>query len=152
MAFARSSTYWVLLALTSLWVALIIAAPFERSLNSALAPWLYFCFTPICHQLPERSLEIFGYPLAVCARCTGIYFGFWISLASLSWMTPLNRKLVQQPRLILLFMLPMAIDVVSPNTHTTRLVSGLLAGFPVPLFVWIAMEQVRGREVSRRSS
>lgn len=150
MAFARSSTYWLLLALTSLWVTLIVAAPFERSLNSASAPWLYLFFTPICHQLPERSFEFFGSPLAVCARCTGIYFGFWLALASLPWLTRLNRKLIQQPRLILAFMLPMAIDVVSPNTHMTRLVSGILAGFPVPLFLWIALEQMRGREVSRR--
>ena len=27
----------------------------------------------VCHQLPERSISINGKPLAVCARCTGIY-------------------------------------------------------------------------------
>jgi hypothetical protein len=29
----------------------------------------------ICHQRPERSFYLFGAPLAVCARCAGIYAG-----------------------------------------------------------------------------
>jgi uncharacterized membrane protein len=32
-------------------------------------------FSPICHQIPERSFHLFGVPLAVCARCIGIYTG-----------------------------------------------------------------------------
>jgi uncharacterized membrane protein len=29
----------------------------------------------ICHQRPERSFWLFGAPVAVCARCLGIYLG-----------------------------------------------------------------------------
>lgn len=34
-------------------------------------------FAPLCHQIPERSFRLLGEPLAVCHRCTGIYFGLF---------------------------------------------------------------------------
>lgn len=32
-------------------------------------------FALVCHQRPERCFWIFGAPVAVCARCLGIYLG-----------------------------------------------------------------------------
>ena len=32
-------------------------------------------FAGVCHQLPERSAQLGGVPLAVCHRCYGIYWG-----------------------------------------------------------------------------
>ncbi len=32
-------------------------------------------FALVCHQRPERCFCIFGAPVAVCARCLGIYLG-----------------------------------------------------------------------------
>ncbi len=37
-------------------------------------------FALICHQRPERSFWIFGMPVAVCARCLGIYLGAAVGL------------------------------------------------------------------------
>ncbi len=37
-------------------------------------------FALICHQRPERCFWIFGAPVAVCARCVGIYVGAAIGL------------------------------------------------------------------------
>jgi uncharacterized membrane protein len=37
-------------------------------------------FSVVCHQRPERSFWIFGAPVAVCARCLGIYLGAAIGL------------------------------------------------------------------------
>ena len=37
-------------------------------------------FAVVCHQHPERSVWIFGAPVAVCARCLGIYLGAAIGL------------------------------------------------------------------------
>ncbi len=39
-------------------------------------------FHALCHQIPERSLWIAGAPMAVCARCAGIYFGALAALVS----------------------------------------------------------------------
>ena len=36
---------------------------------------IYRGFSLVCHQHPERSFVIFGAPVAVCARCLGIYLG-----------------------------------------------------------------------------
>src|ERR1700761_8410929 len=32
-------------------------------------------FSSLCHQNPDRSFLIRGVPVAVCARCLGIYLG-----------------------------------------------------------------------------
>lgn len=28
-----------------------------------------------CHQMPDRTLKLFGHYLPVCSRCTGLYIG-----------------------------------------------------------------------------
>lgn len=60
-------------------------------LGSALAPiFAYFknyelssILTSIymfsCHQQPDRSFWLLGYPMALCARCYGFYFGVILS-------------------------------------------------------------------------
>ncbi len=47
-------------------------------LEAAAIPWaraLRGAYGPLCHQLPSRSFVVAGRPLAVCARCTGLYAG-----------------------------------------------------------------------------
>jgi uncharacterized membrane protein len=50
------------------------------SLTALAIAWF---FSPVCHQDPARSLWLVGAPVAVCARCLGIYLGAaagaWIS-------------------------------------------------------------------------
>ena len=57
-----------------MWCFAILAAPVWN-----MAP-LYMFFSIICHQQPARSWTIAGEPLAVCIRCTAIYFGFFAGL------------------------------------------------------------------------
>ena len=68
--------YFLTLTGSLIWLAAIMLAPWLRSRSSGLSPFLYACFAPICHQIPSRSFELFGFPMAVCARCLGIYAGF----------------------------------------------------------------------------
>jgi len=35
----------------------------------------------VCHQLPERSFQVAGQPLPLCARCSGMYLGAVVGLA-----------------------------------------------------------------------
>lgn len=71
------------------------AAPFIPlllALAAATVPWLLthdflalgFAlsrgFAIICHQHPDRSFWILGAPIAVCARCVGIYVGAAVGL------------------------------------------------------------------------
>ncbi len=56
--------------------ALAIAAPYLLTHGSpATAFVLERGFALVCHQRPERSLLFFGAPVAICARCLGIYLG-----------------------------------------------------------------------------
>ena len=58
-------------------LSLIVIAPMLAAQGrNSIALVIYTAFSKFCHQIPERSFEIAGHPLAVCARCTGIYFGF----------------------------------------------------------------------------
>lgn len=40
-----------------------------------LSGMLTYLFSGSCHQMPDRSFWIMGYPMALCSRCTGIYAG-----------------------------------------------------------------------------
>ena len=54
------------------WFALVLLAP---ALPPSLGAAVYAAGGFVCHQLPDRSFHWHGAQLAVCARCTGIYFG-----------------------------------------------------------------------------
>ena len=49
-------------------------------------PILRLSFAAVCHQIPDRSFAWAGAPLAVCARCLGLYAG-----AALAAALPLPR-------------------------------------------------------------
>lgn len=63
------------------WAALIVAATFlagrahASPLASGVILAVYGIGSLICHQLPERSWQLWGAQMPVCARCTGIYVG-----------------------------------------------------------------------------
>jgi uncharacterized membrane protein len=62
---------WVLLCV------LVVGAPILAA-QEYLAPsaFIYLVFSDVCHQIPERSFILAGFPFAVCHRCSGIYLGF----------------------------------------------------------------------------
>src|ERR1051326_86694 len=71
-------------------VALIIVAPVAAaSGHNEIAGAIYYAFSPLCHQRSDRSFYLEGHKLGVCARCTGIYFGFALTLLAY----PLVRSL-----------------------------------------------------------
>jgi uncharacterized membrane protein len=115
--------------------AIIFAPPLLASSGGpAAAAIIYFLFSPVCHQMPERSFALLGIPLAVCHRCCGIYFGLFLgSLMKDSWMhrSPMTRR-----RCVLAATIPLALDALLPytelwaNTDLSRLITGLWFGIP----------------------
>lgn len=57
---------------------------------------VYFLADPVCHQLPERCLNINKLPMPVCARCFAIYLGGFIIFV-LAWI---RQPQVQWPKWI----------------------------------------------------
>lgn len=59
----------LLVTLGAAWTLLVATAP--------LLAWpaLYAAGHLVCHQLPERTFHVAAAPMAVCARCLGLYLG-----------------------------------------------------------------------------
>lgn len=93
----------------------------------------------LCHQLPERSFFGGGYQLPVCARDTGIYFGFALGLIALSALARRSRpqELPRWPVLLVIgiFIAAMGFDGVTSyaglreTTNDLRLITGLGTGW-----------------------
>jgi len=141
MSKTRISITWFLAFASMCWIALALLCPVAAYLNWPLTPFLYTFFSPVCHQLPERCFHLFAEPVGVCTRCLGIYCGFSLGLLLWPFIPGLRRVLLNRPRIMLLFIIPTGLDLLLENTHASRYFSGLIASFPVALFVWIAVEQ-----------
>ena len=124
------------------WLGLIVSAPLLRaSGHEAAAFVVYRVFAPLCHQLPERSYYLDGQPLAVCARCFGIYAGFALGVLCYPLVRSLRRTDTPARRWLLLAALPIGIDFALgftglwANTHTSRALTGALLGAVAALYV-----------------
>jgi uncharacterized membrane protein len=126
-------TWWVMIP-----VALVSAAlgtPYLLNhgfLPIALA--LQRCFALVCHQRPERSFWIFGAPVAVCARCLGIYVGGTIGLLARTSRRIAFRLLVAAAASNLLDAISESLGFHS-NWLDVRFMLGLLLGITAAALV-----------------
>jgi uncharacterized membrane protein len=106
-----------------------------------LQSFLHWFGYGLCHQLPERSFFGAGVQVPVCARDTGIYFGFMISLIMIAVVHRGSRpREFPAPSgwvAIALMIAAMGFDGVSSyaglraTTNELRLITGLLAGYAI---------------------
>jgi uncharacterized membrane protein len=123
----------------------------------------YFFFSGVCHQIPARSFHVWGQPLAVCARCTGVYAGF-LAGAIIFPLIPcggVHRKRVHKglvrrgwnggfpPAWILgAALLPATADFalghfgLHDSGNVLRLVTGLIPGAAASLFIIPAVFEI----------
>jgi uncharacterized membrane protein len=135
-----TARHWLLIANIVLGIQALLPAA-APVLMVCGRPWLgqvlYTLYSPLCHQLPERSFFLFGpqltytlqelehilgpnvplryigdpvigYKMAVCQRDVGTYAAMW--LASLAYV-PLRRRLRPLPlRVFAMLCLPIALD------------------------------------------
>lgn len=130
----RSYVYLLLGAI--MWCVMIVAAPLLAHLHHNISSGLiYFFFSKICHQMPDRSFSIFGKQLAVCSRCSGLYFGFLAGSLSYPLFHSMKIKQIPDRKLLLLSGVPVALDIglnitgFWQNTEFTRLFTGFILGF-----------------------
>src|ERR1043165_3485842 len=139
----RPLVFWAIsAAVVASLVALIVVAPLAAaSGHNEIAGAIYYAFSPLCHQRPDRSFYLEGHKLGVCARCTGIYFGFALTLLAYPLVRSLRTTTTPARKWLLLAALPLAIDFsltffgVWENTHTSRLLTGLLLGSVAVFYV-----------------
>ena len=127
---------WLTTAMLTLaFVSLVVVAPvvLAHGHNSS-AFVLYEMFRHVCHQIPERAFYVEGYPLAVCARCAGIYFGFAAGVLLYPLVRSLRRGDAPARKWLLIALAPTLLDFalgisgIWENTHLSRSVTGALLG------------------------
>lgn len=123
-------------------MGLIVGAPLAMAHGHVSIGFvIYKGFSPLCHQLSERSFHVEGHAFAVCSRCTGIYAGFAGGVVFYPLVRSLKR--IQTPRRVwlLLASLPIAADWllgftgIWANTPISRFLTGALLGSVCALYV-----------------
>lgn len=94
-------------ALAVLWTGGAVLAPWLAAHGSFLAPWLRLVYRPGCHQIAERCLDLGFGPMAVCARCAGLYAGGCLGLL---WTTLRGRSSRPRPLWLAVAAAPTVLD------------------------------------------
>jgi uncharacterized membrane protein len=117
-------------------IAAALAPWFESQRSPRAASLLYLAFSWACHQLPERTLWIFGAPMALCARCFAICVGALVGLLAAPLLTK-RPSLYYLP----LAVAPTVLDFllgklgVIGNHPGVRVATGALAGAAIMLYL-----------------
>ncbi len=93
-----------------------------------------------CHQMPQRTVFLDGFPFPFCARDLGIYIGCFIG-GILPFMKLRMSKALSSIPVSIALLIPLVVDGVSQtilrlreSSNTLRLVTGLLFGFAMVYF------------------
>ena len=150
--------YAAVLLGTLIWCILIFLPPLLASIGGTrLAPLIKLFFAPLCHQSADRSFLIGGVPLAVCARCTGIYLGFLAGVLAIPFLHRsrfLRRRWPQlnTRRMLLAGAALMGIEFLLthsllPPLDLLRALSGTWFGAVMALLTLISLFELQGRQI-----
>lgn len=114
--------------------------------NSVFAlPILQNVYSHVCHQQSHKLLGESVHHSLVCARCAGIYLGFFlVSIISLIWKLPGEPSV----KYFLIAMFPMAADVflhtigIYSYSKNLALFTGLLLGSTGFLYFYSALNKL----------
>lgn len=137
----------ILLAAALVWCEFILLPPIVATLEapSTEIPRLcYQFFSRICHQDDSRSVHIFGHQLAVCARCSSIYFGFFggVLFATLLSLRETKRFSIWFRAILLPILIDVLLDSIGIHSSNffTRITTGLIFGVGSGIFltpIWV---------------
>ncbi|MEJ2110699.1 MAG: DUF2085 domain-containing protein [Acidobacteriota bacterium] len=119
------AAFWLLLA------TFAVSAPiFAQQAFYAPSSAIYFLFSSVCHQIPERSFALDGFPFAVCHRCFGIYLGLAIgSLINFPFPSYRTCRIwIAAASLPLFFDLVFPLTGMGNNVPVSRFFTGFLFG------------------------
>ena len=118
---------------------------FPKSQLVILYPLLKQVYSPVCHQIPYKSIELNGINFLVCARCSGIYFGGLLS--SMIFLFS-SRNYSLKVNYLFIAAIPMVLDVILHSTgiytysKVIALITGFLFGFVVVSFILFSIEKI----------
>ena len=102
-------------------------------------------FRVMCHGIVERCLTLFGQPMPICARCTGIYLGMLAGLIAFFLVPWVEEKFMRVASLVAVT--PLAIDGLTQlaglreSTNALRMGTGIAAGVAFGMWVLSAVQQ-----------
>lgn len=139
--------YWLVVCLTSIWLAALVAAPWLLATEHTLPALVFYRVSAlVCHQQPSRSFTLYGFPLTLCARCTGLSVGF-----AICWLLAASFP-VPQRRWLGLLVLPLLVDWGLgaggwwENTLLSRALTGGFAGGAAAWWLRQALSEFRNTQ------
>lgn len=133
-----------------LFLVTAFAAPLmERSGLPTVASLIRAAYRPVCHQIPGRCLDVVGHPAALCARCTGIYFGGSLGLL-LALVPAILARVRPSFSWLALAAAPVIVDVACGLVFEwglpmwPRLATAVPAGLASGLFLSVGLAEMLG--------
>lgn len=102
-------------------------------------------FRLLCHGRVERCFELFGAPMPICARCTGIYLGMLAGLFAFPLIPVLRERVMRMVAFVAI--LPLGLDGLTQlfglreSVNPLRVATGLIAGMAFGLWILSAVER-----------
>lgn len=157
--------------LVLLFIVPIVGSPLLMSTGNpvlqSIGNIIFLMYKVTCHQLPERSLFVFGYQMTVCARCFGIYMAFLAGCVVFAFVRKWLK--IWSLKYYVLLCVPMAIDGfaqlfgvpiprgIGPHweliwttlsNNELRLVTGSIFGLASALYVLPYLEEIFSGEMN----
>lgn len=143
-------TYVAVLSGALAWCSLFLLAPLSCAASGdagGVGGAIYRALHLVCHQIPERSLHLLGWPLAVCVRCSAIYVGFLAGVLLYPLLRNIDRPALPGRALLLAAALPLLVDGLDIGfffydvTNTTRALTGAPFGLVLPFIIVPAAQE-----------
>jgi uncharacterized membrane protein len=120
----------IVTVLAVLWTAGIVVAPWLSAHDSILGGWLRLLYRPGCHQIADRCLDLGFGPMAVCARCAGLYLGGTLALI---WTLAWNHPSRPRPLWLAVVATPTIVDFIAGQLGLPSLVNWARFAVALPL-------------------
>lgn len=139
-----TKVYIIVLCSSLIWCLLILLAPFLQSNGGAyedISDFIYWFYSPVCHQDDFRSLYLFGEKFAVCTRCSMLYFGFLFGTIIYPFVKKISDVTLPSVWFLLAASAIIGVDALSDitgiyiNTHLTRSITGFILGLVLVFYI-----------------
>ena len=137
-------------------MALVFLAPWLKSHSSFASNLCYAVFSPLCHQIPSRCFWMAGEPLAVCARCLGVYSGFLLGICLYPILKGFSSLNLPKNKVFIWLSLPIAVDTAGnlfmlwETSDWLRFGFGVVWGSIFPFYLIPGLADILGHKLFAR--